>query len=226
MNRKIKLLTLIIMSMSVYFIYNITKNNTINIVSLGDFLTEGITSYGIKDYSYSDYLKLDLESNSIKINLNKYSNKDMSIDKLLTLIKTTPKIKKDLKEAHILILNIGYNDLLYKLSITEDISIYKLNKIILDIENDYNELIKEIKKYYDNKIIVVGYYKTNSNDFYQNRGISMLNKVLNNENIIYIDTYNLDKKYFNNPNSYYPNNYGYLEIAKKIIKKLENMKNI
>lgn len=226
MSKKIKLLILIIMSMSVYFIYNITKNDTINIISLGDFLTEGITSYGIKDYSYPDYLKLDLESTDIKINLNKYSNKDMSIDKLLTLIKTTPKIKKDLKEAHLLILNIGYNDLLYKLSITENMSIYKLNKIVSDIEKDYTELIKEISKYYDHKIIVVGYYKTNSNDYYLNRGISMLNKVLNSQNIIYIDTSNLNKKHFNNPNSYYLNNYGYLEISKKIRKKLENMKNI
>ena len=143
MSRKIKLLTLIIMSMSVYFIYNATKNDTVNILSLGDFLTEGINSYEIDNYSYAEYLKFDLESHNTKINLNKYSDKSMSIDKLINLIKTNPKIKKDLKESHILILNVGYNDLLYNqlycwLYINYPIHFLILHQLVILNPTNYN----------------------------------------------------------------------------------------
>ena len=225
MSKKIKLLILIIMSMSVYFIYNNTKDKTINIISLGDSHAEGITSYGIKDYSYDDYLKLFLKDHKINTNLEKYSSKDMSIDKMLFIIKNTNKIKKDLRDSHILIINLGYNDLLYKL-----ISREKLENSIYEIYRDYNNLIKEIRKYYHNQIIVIGYSTNNIEDYYQVKGITMLNNVLkSNEEITYIDTVSLlkdDKRYFSNPNSNYPSNLAYMEISKKIIKKLEKIRNI
>ena len=225
MSKKIKLLILIIMSMSVYFIYNNTKDKTINIISLGDSHAEGITSYGIKDYSYDDYLKLFLKDHKINTNLEKYSSKDMSIDKMLFIIKNTNKIKKDLRDSHILIINLGYNDLLYKL-----ISREKLDNSIYEINRDYNNLIKEIRKYYHNQIIVIGYSTNNIDDYYQVKGITMLNNVLkSNEEITYIDTSSLlkdDKRYFSNPNSNYPSNLAYMEISKKIIKKLEKIRNI
>ena len=225
MSKKIKLLILIIMSMSVYFIYNNTKDKTINIISLGDSHTEGITSYGIKDYSYDDYLKLFLKDHKINTNLEKYSSKDMTIDKMLFIIKNTNKIKKDLRDSHILIINLGYNDLLYKL-----ISREKLENSIYEINNDYHNLIKEIRKYYHNQIIVIGYSTNNIEDYYQLKGITMLNNVLkSNEEITYIDTSSLlkdDKRYFSNPNSNYPSNLAYMEISKKIIKKLEKIRNI
>ena len=225
MSKKIKLLILIIMSMSVYFIYNNTKDKTINIISLGDSHAEGITSYGIKDYSYDDYLKLFLKDHKINANLEKYSSKDMSIDKMLFIIKNTNKIKKDLRDSHILIINLGYNDLLYKL-----ISREKLDNSIYEINRDYNNLIKEIRKYYHNQIIVIGYSTNNIEDYYQVKGITMLNNVLkSNEEITYIDTASLlkdNKRYFSNPNSNYPSNLAYIEISKKIIKKLEKIRNI
>ena len=225
MSKKIKLLILIIMSMSVYFIYNNTKDKTINIISLGDSHAEGITSYGIKDYSYDDYLKLFLKDHKINTNLEKYSSKDMTIDKMLFIIKNTNKIKKDLRDSHILIINLGYNDLLYKL-----ISREKLDNSIYEINRDYNNLIKEIRKYYHNQIIIIGYSTNNIEDYYQVKGITMLNNVLkSNEEITYIDTSSLlrdDKRYFSNPNSNYPSNLAYMEISKKIIKKLEKIRNI
>ena len=225
MSKKIKLLILIIMSMSVYFIYNNTKDKTINIISLGDSHAEGITSYGIKDYSYDDYLKLFLKDHKINTNLEKYSSKDMTIDKMLFIIKNTNKIKKDLRDSHILIINLGYNDLLYKL-----ISREKLDNSIYEINRDYNNLIKEIRKYYHNQIIVIGYSTNNIEDYYQVKGITMLNNVLkSNEEITYIDTVSLlkdNKRYFSNPNSNYPSNLAYIEISKKIIKKLEKIRNI
>ena len=49
MNKLIKLITLIILSLSVYLIYNKTNNSYYKITNIGDKLSTGITSYGIKE---------------------------------------------------------------------------------------------------------------------------------------------------------------------------------
>lgn len=224
MSRKVKLLILIIISFSVYFIYQNNNTKDIKIVSLGDGLSLGINSYGIKEYSYIDYWKDSLEDKGIKVEINQeYSKKDLSIFQLLEVIKYNPKIKRDLTEAHYVILNLGYNDLLYKLSLDKKISVANFNYILKDIEKNYQELIKEIKKYYKKEIIVIGYYSYDKDNYYKIMGIRRLNQILcTEENIEYIDTYQLladSKLYFSNPNSYYPNKKGYQKIAEQIITK-------
>ena len=62
--------------------------------------------------------------------IDNYSKEDLTIHELLTLIKTNNTLKRDLMESHILFITVGYNDLLYKMSLEEDISIPKLNNII------------------------------------------------------------------------------------------------
>lgn len=222
MNKLIKLIILIILSLSVYFVYQNTKYNNIKILTLGDNLSLGIDSYGIKEYGYINIYKDYLETKNKKVEvIDNYSKPDLSIKELLQEIKSNASIKRDLLEAHILFINIGYNDLLYKLSIEENIQESKFNRINIEIENEFNNLIKEIRKYYKNKIIVIGYYESNKDDYYINKGIRNLNNIyIKNIEIKYIDTYNLLKnksKYFSNPNSYYPNIKGYQCIADKII---------
>lgn len=221
MNRVIKLLILIILSLSVYFIFQITKESNIKIITLGDGLSLGINSYTIKDYSYTDYYRDYLVEENKEVEIDNYSKEDLSIHELLKDIKTNPTLKKDLMEAHILFLNVGYNDLNYKLSL-EDINISKLNRIIDEIDIEYKLLLKEIKKYYKNEIIVIDYPKSNTDNYYYNIGIRKLNKVLNKST--FINTYSLlndRNKYFSNPNSYYPNRLGYMKISKEIQKTLD-----
>ena len=222
MNRPIKLLILIILSLSVYFIYQSTKQSNIQILSLGDGLSIGINSYTITEYSYLNYYEDYLKSKNIKVKIiNNYSKEDLTIHELLEEIKTNNYIKRDLMESHLLFINVGYNDLLYKLSLEEDISIPKLNNIIAEIDTEYKELLTEINKYYKNKIIVIGYPKSNKEDFYTNLGVRKLNRVLCTNN--FIDTYNLlsnRNEYFSNPNSFYPNRQGYKRIYEEI-KKLD-----
>ncbi len=222
MKRPIKLLILIIMSLSVYFIYQSTKESTVQILSLGDGLSIGINSYTIVDYSHLNYYEDYLKSKNKKVKvISDYSREDLTIHELLEEIKTNNTLKRDLMESHKLFITIGYNDLLYKMSLEEDISIPKLNSIVDEINTEYKELLEEIKKYYKNEIIIVGYPKSNKDDYYVNLGIRKLNRVLNTNN--YIDTYtilNNREKYFSNPNSYYPNRLGYEKIYKEI-KKLD-----
>lgn len=222
MNRPIKLLILIILSLSVYFIYQSTKESNIQILSLGDGLSKGINSYTINEYSHLNYYEDYLKSKNINVKtISNYSKDDLTIHELLELVKNNNYLKRDLMESHFLFLTVGYNDLLYKLSLEEDISIPKLNIIIDEINNEYKELLTEIKKYYKNEIIIVGYPKSNKEDYYLNLGIRKLNRVINTNT--FIDTYNLlndRNKYFSNPNSYYPNRLGYLRIYEEI-KKLD-----
>ena len=222
MKKIIKLLILIILSLSVYFIYQQTKNKTITIMAIGDGLSLGINSYGIEEYSYLNYYKDYLEEENIILS-NNHSKKDLTIKETIETIKNKASIKRDLREADKLFLNIGYNDLIFYLNLEDNITQPKYHKIIRNIEKDFENLIKEITKYYKNEIIVIGYYKSNKDDSYIEKGILDLNNYLkNNHKITYIDTYHIlenRNKYFSNPNSNYPNNYGYQRIATKIIEK-------
>ena len=224
MKRVIKLSILILISMSVYFIYQETNHKNLKIVVLGDSLSLGINSFGIKEYGYVEYYKDYLVGKNKKITINnEYSKSNLTIEELKEKIKTTPNLKKELSEAHQLILNVGYNDLLYKLSLEEYNKNSKLNKNLKEIESSYQELLMEINKYYNNSILVIGYYPSNQDDYYKNIGIKKINKILiNTPNSSYIDTYQLLKhkeQFFSNPNSYFPNRQGYQAIAKKIIEK-------
>lgn len=223
MTRVTKLIILIIMSLSVYFIYQKTNNTNIKILTIGDSLAMGINSYGIKEYSYSNYYKDYIKSKNKQVKLNdKYSTKDLTIKELITKVKTNNKLKRDLSEAHILILNIGYYDLLHEINIENELDSKKLTQILTKINNNYQVLINNIRNYYNNEIIIVGYYSPNVNNYYLNIGIRKLNTILeNNKDIEFIDIYNTlnNKKYFSNPKSYYPNRLGYNVISNKIIAK-------
>jgi len=230
MNRLIKLTILLLLSLSVYFIYEQTKNKSKTIIVLGDNLSLGLNSYGIYDYSYVDYYKDFFPNKKINI-IKEYSNQELTMKELLEEIKLETSIKKNLRDSNLLLLQLGYNDLVYKLSLEEKMTNTRFQKIIEDITSTYNNLIKEIKKYYIGNIIVVGYHESPKEDYYLNKGIKEINKILKNNNkIIYINTYELlkdRKKYFSNPNSYYPNTLGYKRIANEIITKtLEIERNI
>ena len=75
MNRLKKLLILLLLSTSVSFIYHHTKNTKYIVTNIGDQLSTGINSYGIKTPSYIDYYKENLleKKNKVIIN-NTYDN--------------------------------------------------------------------------------------------------------------------------------------------------------
>lgn len=226
MNKKIKLLSIIVLSCSVFFIYkNVDKK--ILILNIGDSISLGINSFGIKGYSPVDYYKDYLISQQKKVFLNNYySKKDMTIEKLREKIKNTSKIKKSLIESHILFLSLGYNDIVYETNIEEEINEKKNKKIIKKIKNNYKNLLKEIRKYYKNKIVIIGIHESKIDNYYIKKSIREINKYLeNNKDIIFINTNNIlnsNNDYYSNPKNSYPNYLGYRKIAENIIKSLEN----
>lgn len=232
--KHIKLIILFLTCTLIFFIYQKNDKNNINYISLGDGYAQGINSYGIKDYGYSDYIKDYLiKKEKLNIYSKDYTQKDMSIKMLYTYILTNQKKEKTnqkdnirymLREGELLTISVGLNDLLYQLSITDNLTETHIDIIIEDIEQSFKTLIKEIKKYYQYEIYVIGYYNIDSSNIPLTKAIEKLNNVYKkNSDITYISTYELfnnDLELRSNPNSIYPNATGYEKISDIIIKKI------
>ncbi len=230
MNKKIKIIILILLTSSIYFIYQETNNNNITYVSLGDSLSLGENSYGAISYGYSDYFKDYLQDKNILSIYNKtYTSKtktitelynDILVDETITIDSDNYNLRRLLSDADIISLSIGLNDLILETNTEEYLSIYKENKIVESVYDKYEKLISEIKKYYNKKIYVIGYYENNSK---YDKLISKINnkykQLCKRNNDIFIDTSFIsnNSKYFDNPKSYYPNNFAYQKISKKMI---------
>jgi hypothetical protein len=238
-----KLLISILVCLLVFVIFKENNKNNQNYLSLGDGFALGKDSYGQVDYGYSDYLKDYLQENEY---LNRYiksfSEETMSISELKSKIIVNKKInignqelnlKQTLRESTILTLSIGLNDLIYQMSIADNLTDSKLDKIITNIEKDFNSLIIELKKYYRYDIYVIGYYNINPTNYFLTIGIKKLNNIYkNNKDIIYIDIYEdfqNNKNFRSRKQNIYPNRHGYQAISNKIIdkmaKRLEKQKN-
>ena len=153
-----KLIITIIVIFLIFLIFKLNNKNDQSYLSLGDGFALGKNSYGQIDYGYSDYFKDYLSENDY---LNRYiksfSTENMTITNLIDNIKVNKKIKlnkqeynlkQTLRESTILTLSIGLNDLIYQMTLSEDLTESNINKIIENIEKDFKKLIIEIKKYY------------------------------------------------------------------------------
>lgn len=230
-----KIIIFLLVVFLIYLIFQKTNFYNLNYTALGDGFAKGIDSYERVDYGYSDYLR-DYFKKNLKLNFytKAFTSKDMSIKELTYDIVTSKKVtlnrkklnlKETIRESDFLTLTIGLNDLLYKISITSNLSTEKLAIILEEINKDFSNLIEEIKKYYPNDIYFIGYYERKSYPNYLNYAIRKMNNLFSkNENIIFISTEKLfkeNKKLTSNPKTAYPNNFGYQEIANLIIEKIK-----
>lgn len=237
--KHLKLLIFILICITIFLIFKANNHHNINYTVLGDNFALGKNSYGQIDYGYSDYIKDYLtESNKINKYIKSFATKDTSINSLYQdiiinkNIKINNKIynlKQTLRESNILTISIGINDLIYQISISENLTSAEIERILKKIEVDFDKLIKEIKKYYMNEIYVIGYYNIYPDNKIYQQAIKQLNNIYkSNKNIIYIDIYDIfndNPIYFPKIINYYPTREGYeaisLEIIRKMRKKLE-----
>ena len=103
-----KIILILFLFLSCYLIYNLTEDKTLSYLVIGDtiadnpYIEKNANKYN-NDYINQDYRIIDL-SNIIKYNEElEVENKQLSIHRLL-------------KNADILIISIGMNDLYYKLN--------------------------------------------------------------------------------------------------------------
>lgn len=198
MNRKVKLFSLSLFLIVIYFIY-INVNPPIEYLDLGDNYKENRT------YHYYDYITNYLRNKNKLKNFNKYTSDDHLIEDIYNRINNT-SLKKDLREAKILTISIGKNNILYLKGKG------KSNKKIKNsIKTNIEKLIKEIRKYYKRDIYLL---EIDNKTTYQD--------ITNDINRIYRkEAKRIPKLYYIETNNLLEKGPYEKEISKRIIKKLE-----
>lgn len=215
-----KILLILFLFLSCYIIYAKTYDDKKFYLAVGDGITAGYNDIII---NYLDNLDILKEYN------NSFINKDYRIKDLIRVIKYNEEMNINnksvsihylLKEADIITLSIGMNDIYYKLNNnTKDIYSY-VNEMI----NDMEILLDSIKKYSCNKVIVLGYYNiTNKNNdifTYLNYKVKSLVETYGYD---YIELANIiNNEYLQSTDNYYLNEEGNQLISKLIVEKFKN----
>ena len=207
MKKIIVILFLFLLCYSCYYIYKKTERKTINIASIGD------------NISIDKYL------NDISTYDTTFTNNDYRIKDILNIIENNQEISNKsiyqvLKKSDIIILSIGMNDIYYKLNNnTKEIYTY-LNNII----NDYEKLLKLVKEY-NKQVIILGYYNIdNKQDDIFTYINYKLKKLVTNYKYDYIDLnkiFHNNKKILIKEDNFYLNDIGIKQINKIILEKIK-----
>ncbi|WP_419882943.1 GDSL-type esterase/lipase family protein [Peribacillus sp. B-H-3] len=126
-------------------------------VALGDSLAAGQTPNGYIDYSYADYLAGDFSANKYKYKLDDFDNFGVpgyTSAQVKTDLLKSGKIRKEVKEATHITLDIGANDLLGKLNDPAHVS-----EAISAVSSNLQTILSTIHKLNPHvKVYVMGYY--------------------------------------------------------------------
>lgn len=226
-----KIISILILFLSCYFIYNLTIDNELFYLSIGDGIAKGITDDGkVSEYNYTDSIKYYLTSkNKLKGFNNSFVNKDYRITDLLRIIKYKEEIVVDndhisinelLKKADIVTISLGMNELYYKILVDNNNIYSYIDGMLSDMEL----LLKEVDRYNHKKVIVLGYYNTkdNNKDIFNYVNYKLKN-IVNKRGFEFIDLdkiINNDTNYFTNNTNFYLNNEGYQKISQIIVEKI------
>ena len=234
-----KILCLFIICLLVYTIYYFNHTDKITYISIGDSLSVGIDSNGNTNYGYSNYLANYLKDKDLLKSYNNYfSTSGTRIIDLKNKLETNWTIKKDskslslkksLREAELVTLSVGKDDILTELTLStvsvENLSNKEITTIVDKTVNELDSLFKELRKYAKEDIIFIGFYnpleeETLTTERLYTYLITKTKELTKTYNIEYLDIYNLFKKnkdYIDNPTNIYPTTEAYQMIATKII---------
>ena len=162
-----KILILGIIILSIFLIYLTTIDKKVYYVSLGDEISLGMTKEGYYEKSYPLYIKEYLEKNNkLETFIDDYSKQGYRITDLINDInnnkeieETNKTIKNVLIKADLVTISIGTNDILSKISNEQNltkIDYKRLYKNIEEIVNDLDKLLKIIREYCKEDIILIG----------------------------------------------------------------------
>ena len=236
----LKKILLILILISMFLIGINVKDNKISYISIGDGLSKGMNYNNFESIGYSDYIYNYLKKdNKIELYTKEFSNENNRITDLIDDINNNISIKVDnkkiyiqnaIKNAEILTISIGMNEILYKYS--NHVNNGYMYSYIGECISDLDKLLKIITKLNKNDIFLLGFYNPTSdtelNEFikYTNNKIEDL---CNKYKINYIDTYNIfnnNKHMIYSENNYYPNQDGYKLIANAVKSKLNLNNNL
>ena len=234
-----KIFCFLIICLLIYTIYYFNHTDKITYISLGDFLSVGIDSNGNTNYGYSNYLANYLkEKDLLKDYNNSFSTSGTRIIDLKNKLETNQTIKKNgkslslkkcLREADLVTLSIGTDDILTSITLStvsvENLSNKEITNMVDKTINELDTLFKELRKYAKNDIIFIGFYnpleeKTLTIERLYTYLITKTKDLCKAYDIEYLDIYNLFKKnkdYIDNPTNIYPTTEAYQMIATQII---------
>lgn len=224
--KKKLLLLLFISAIVTMLIYALNRNEKIYYLSLGDGVAEGMTAFHVEGYSYSDYIKDELQSRKCLDKFIKgFNEKDQRVKDLslyieknteITVGKETIPIQQAINKADIITLSIGSDELYTKEKITE--------KDIQNFASNLEILYKKIKKYAQNKVIVLGlYYVMDVSTMVTDKINLEIEELCKRYGFTYIDTRSIinQEDYFADLKSHYITYRGHKEISKKILEKIK-----
>lgn len=234
-----KILCLLTICLLVYTIYYFNHNDKITYISIGDSLSVGIDSNGNTNYGYSNYLANYLKDKDLLKEYNNYfSTSGTRVIDLKNKLETNWAITKDgknlslkkcLRDANLVTLSVGMDDILTSLTLStvsvENLSNKEITTIVDKTIDELDSLFKELRKYAKDDIIFIGFYnpleeETLTTERLYTYLITKTKELCKNYDIEYLDIYNLFKKnkdYIDNPTNIYPTTEIYQMIATKII---------
>ncbi len=226
-----KIISILILFLSCYFIYNLTIDNELFYLSIGDGIAKGITDDGkVSEYNYTDSIKNYLISkNKLKGFNNSFVDKDYRITDLLRIIKYKEEIVVNndhisinelLKQADIVTISLGMNELYYKILVDNNNIYNYIDGMLSDMEL----FLKEVDRYNHKKIILLGYYNTtnNNNDIFNYANYKLKN-IVDKRGFEFIDIdkiINNNTNYFTKNTNFYLNDVGYQKISQIIVEKI------
>ncbi len=239
-----KILCLLIICLLVYAIYYFNHTDKITYISIGDSLSVGIDSNGNTNYGYSNYIANYLKDKKLlKTYNNDFSASGTRIADLKSKLETNWTITKDgkslslkkcLREADLVTLSVGMDDILTSLTLStvsvENLSNKEITTIVDKTIDELDSLFKELRKYAKEDIIFIGFYnplevETLTTERLYTYLITKTKVLCKTYYIEYLDIYNLfkrNKDYINNPTNIYPTTEVYQMIATKIIENYLN----
>ena len=227
MKRRYKLLLIILLGVIFTFLINfITVKDKINLVSLGDGFSLGMTPYNVAGPSFNDYLKEKLEKkNKLGTYNNEFSIAHLRIHELNDYLEdntlgkfTRIPIKQTIAAADIITLSIGLDEFA-DLSLQNNLTTEAMENYINEIEI----FLKTIREFYDKKIIIIGLYSAYKFNQFDAIELNLsLQKICGKYNAYFLDiiAYHLNKSYYLDKTSYYLNYKAHKKIANDLMKML------
>ena len=234
-----KILCLFLICLLVYLIYYFNHTDKITYIAIGDSLSVGIDSNGNTNYGYSNYIANYLKNkNLLKSYNNSFSTSGTRIVDLKNKLETnwtitedgeSLSLKKCLREADIVTLSVGTEDILTELTLStdtvENLSNEEITTIVDKTIDELDTLFIELRKYAKEDIIFIGFYDpfevvSLTTERLYTYLINKTKDLCKTYDIEYLDIYTLFKKnkdYINNPTNIYPTTEAYQMIATKII---------
>ena len=211
-----KVLFLLTTIVSIYLIYCYFNKTSVSYLAISDNTMS-------REPNYSNYLKDNyknknfIEFNPYFINYNaSFLYQDIKNNKTIRINNKDYYFKRSLRESDLVVISVGMEEF------SNNYNKYEMKDNYIFFNKMYNDieiLIKEIKKYAQDKIIFLGYYNPTNyydssiDEFFYDIDIK-LNRLMLNNDIIYIDLYEIVKgNNYKEHNSPYLNSDAHKKIA-------------